>query len=216
MKTRWILKLVAPVLMITMVASVAGVFATWSYAEDLPVFKTETLPLTANEFYWEGAENLPEESVVGENHVALIERITKSEYGMNNPSAFLSEYIQDRISQSKDTVSSVAPTPGGNLKDLFNTSEMQKLDFMMHLHLDGNGNIIMCELFTFETADVGNREGKLVSPVYKTVLENKDGQWVPAKTFKGSATSMKYDAKQGGGNRITIDPISWLSDQVVG
>ena len=184
----------------------AFVKAQWIYSGSAPSNLNLGLDITV--FQWEGSEELPEDTEDGENHRALVKRITESDYGLNNASSFLSEYIEDRIYDSKDTVSSVAPTPGGNLKDLFNTAEMQALDFMIFLHLDGDKNIIDIELYTFETALVGNKIGTEVSPVYQTHLELTDGKWLPTKTTVGKSVSMRYDAKQGG-TRITIDPNAW-------
>lgn len=185
------------------------VYATWNYPDPSSIQNSSKLNMNVGVFVWEGADDLPQNDNVGQDHVALIERITQSEYGMNNPSSFLSQYIEDRINDEKDTVSSVAPTPGGNLKDLFSTSAMRALDFMMHLHLDANGNILFCEIFTFSTSLVGNTIGATISPVYKTELEYRNNAWLPKYTQSGSAKTMKYDAKQGG-TRITISPASWV------
>ena len=190
-----------------LLTTVSGVFATWKYPTQQPTVEAQ-IPLQITDFYWTGAGELPELDDVGENHVALIERLAISEYGMNNPDSFLSSYISDRINASKDTVSSVAPTPGGNLKDLFNTSEMQKLDFMIQLYLSEDDRIIGCEFYTFQTDDLGYSVGKAVSPVYKTIMKLENGKWLPEITYEGKSVTMKYDAKQGGG-RITIDPKKW-------
>ena len=195
------------VAVLLILSTVAGVYATWQYPTKQPGAEVQN-SIHIVDFFWTGAEELPENDEVGENHIALIERITISEYGMNDPDSFLSEYIADRIDESKDTVSSVAPTPKGNLKDLFNTSEMKKLDFMMQLYLSDNGQIIGCDLYTFLTADLGFSVGRTVSPVYKTVLKLEDGKWLPEITYKGKSVTMKYDAKQGGG-RITVSPEKW-------
>ena len=129
--------------------------------------------------------------------------------GLNNPNSFLNEYIRDRIDDGKDNAASVAPTPGGNLKELFNTPEISKLDFMIHIHFDANGDVSFYEIFTFETSLVGNTINKEINPVYKTIFVNSEGVWKPSETLVGKSVSMRYDAKQGGGKNITIDPNKW-------
>ena len=189
------------------ISTFTGVFATWKYPTQQPAIETQT-PIQVAEFFWAGTEELPEIDQDGQNHIALIERLTISEYGMNDPSSFLSSYIEDRIKDSKDTVSSVAPTPKGNLKDLFSTAEMQKLDFMMQLTLSSSDEIVGCDIYTFATENVGHNIGVAVSPVYKTVLKLENGKWLPDATYKGQSVTMRYDAKQGG-TRITINPSKW-------
>lgn len=204
-----------------------GVKATWFYHVKSP--GPIAIEPTLGIFAWEGSgdlpggggvvdpdlpvdpddPNLPPEVPVGENHMALIKRLIESDVGLNNSSSFLNSYIKDRIDDEKDNVASVAPTPGGNLKSLFNTTEIAKLDFMIHIHFDQSGNIETYELFTFETALVGTSAGKVVDPVYKTILINKNGQWVPQATYVGKSVSMRYDAKQGGGKNMTINPTAW-------
>ena len=190
------------------IATLTGVYATWKYPTKQPAIEVE-LPTHLVNFFWEGAEELPELGEEGSNHIALIERMTITSFGMNDQSSFLSDYIEDRIKDSKDTVSSVAPTPGGNLKDLFSTSETQKLDFMMQLYISDDKEIIGCEIYTFASADVPNSIGREVTPVYKTIMKLEDGKWLPDVTYKGKSVSMKYDAKQGG-TRITISPKDWV------
>ena len=185
---------------------VGGVKAAWHYS--LKPSDEFVLDINISVFAWQGSDELPDDEKVGENHIALIERITLSDFGLNNQSSFLSQYIASRIDEGKDTVSSVAPTPGGNLKSLFNTSEMQKLDFMIQVYTDSNGMVTGYELYTFETALVGNKIGTTVNPVYKTILALKNGDWLPETTMTGKSVSMRYDAKQGG-TRITINPAQW-------
>ena len=204
---RWISLLsICGILLVGIIGSF-DVFGVWIYSqamsEDIALdIKVQVVP-------WEGYEQLPDTNV-GENHIALIERIVNSNVGLNNSSSFLNEYIEDRINDDKDNAASVAPTPGGNLKDLFNTAEIRLLDFMIHIHFDNNGGVSFYEVYTFETALVGSSAGKNVSPIYKTILSYENGRWTPSQTIVGSATTMRYDAKQGGGKNITVDPASFV------
>ncbi len=211
MRIKSLSRLVMIITLCITLLTVSGVFATWYYVSDpTPQGVQTNLLLTANEFYWEGAEELPESDKVGENHIALIERITLSDQGLNTPSSSLSKYISDRIDDNKDNTASVAPVPGGNLKNIFNTPEIALLDFMIHHTLDENGEIIACDVYTFESALTEKQQiGKTIYPVYKTTLNYVDGMWKAVLSRVGSAMTMKYDAQQGG-TRITIDPSSWI------
>ncbi len=198
-----------------------GIFGAWIYSGSV----SQPLPLHVELglFAWEGSEILPggggetpenpdipvPEVPVGENHMALIKRLVESDVGLNNASSFLNSYIEDRLDDNKDNAASVAPTPGGNLKSLFNTYEMSQLDFMIHIVTDSNGQTIY-EIYTFETALVGNKEGIEADPVYKTILTLQNGRWTPIKTSLGKGYSMRYDAKQGGGKYMTINPDTWV------
>ena len=198
-------------LCMTTLATVAGVTATWTYAREPALSVVENVPIAMGVYNWDGAEELPEDSSGGENHIALVERIVYSTYGLNNASSHLNDVIEKRKSEAKDTASSVAPTQGGNLKDLFNTSEMQKLDFLLWFVFDEQGQVISYELFTFETSILGTKEGVRVTPVYRTlVVLDENGKWKPSHSEKGSALTIKYDAKQGGGKNLTVDETTFI------
>ena len=219
-------KSICSILVVAIIALVcffsSNVQGTWYYAMNEP--GSITVHLSAGKFAWEGSGDLPGgggtidpddpdvpvQPPVGENHLALIKRIVESDVGLNNDNSFLSNYIEDRIGEKKDSAASVAPTPGGNLKSIFNTAEIAKLDFMIHIIMDSNNNITAYEIYTFETALVGTREGIEADPVYKTILDYYEGRWVPVKTMVGKGYSMRYDAKQGGGKYMTINPHSWV------
>ena len=204
-------KIMLGVLCMTTLATVAGVTATWTYAREPALSVVENVPIAMGVYNWEGAEELPEDSSGGENHIALVERIVYSTYGLNNASSHLNDVIEDRKSEAKDTASSVAPTQGGNLKDLFNTSEMQKLDFLLWFIFDEQGQVISYELFTFETSILGTKEGVRVTPVYRTlVVLDENGKWKPSHSEKGSALTIKYDAKQGGGKNLTVNETTFI------
>ena len=204
-------KIMLGLLCMTTLATVAGVTATWTYAREPALSVVENVPIAMGVSNWDGAEELPEDSSGGENHIALVERIVYSTYGLNNASSHLNDVIEKRKSEAKDTASSVAPTQGGNLKDLFNTSEMQKLDFLLWFVFDEQGQVISYELFTFETSILGTKEGVRVTPVYRTlVVLDENGKWKPSHSEKGSALTIKYDAKQGGGKNLTVDETTFI------
>ena len=66
-----------------------GVKGAWHY--DLNPTSNINLDMNIGLFAWEGSEELPNLGDEGESHLALIERLTKSEYGLINPNSFLNE-----------------------------------------------------------------------------------------------------------------------------
>ena len=194
--------------------TVAGVSARFTYANGTPTPQEEGAFVHVALFYWEGAGSLPEDSNIGSNHIALIERIINSEEGLNTSNSHLNDVIEQRVDQNKQTASSVAPTQGGNLKNLFNTSEMRELHFLLHFQPNSDGTIDEYYLYTFERSILGSKQYVEVSPVYKTLVSLVDGQWKAMKSWAGKAETIYYDAKQGGGKLITIAPGTWYEANV--
>ena len=194
--------------LLAMFATITGVFATWRYAEQPTGSKVQQVGMTVVGFFWENAGTLPEDSDAGENHIALIERIINSEEGLNTPSSHLNDVINQRVDLNKNTASSVAPTKGGNLKRLFNTSEMRELHFNLYFTVH-NGQITEYFLYTFERSILGNKQDVQVSPVYKTQITLQDGVWKAVKSWLGSARTIYYDTQQGSGKDMTIAPTTW-------
>lgn len=206
-------KILLSLLCVTAVASVAGVSASWHYTngEYKTAEQNSSIALTA--YHWDGADELPEDSNIGENHLALVERIVYSSEGLNTASSHLNDVIQSRINNSKDTASSVAPTQGGNLKPLFNTSEIAKLDFLLWFIFDEQKQVVSYEVYTFETDILGKKESVRVKPVYRTIIEPaQDGKWKATHSEKGSAETIKYDVQQGGGKYLTINPRTFVKE----
>lgn len=192
-----------------MAGSIAGVSATFRYAVGNPQSVDTKSSFQISPFNWEGAEELPHDSIAGKNHLALIERIVDSEEGLNTASSHLNDVISERLGENKETASSVSPTRGGTLKKMFNTREMEELHFLLYFTPDENGEITEYQVYTFERSLLGSKEGTTVQPVYKTTVVLKSGGWDAVRSWHGKATTVFYDTKQGSGKDITIDPSSW-------
>ncbi len=195
-------------LLLVAIGTVASVSATWQYAEYPSNEQIREVNMQVVSFYWDSAETLPEDSVAGENHIALIQRIVDSDEGLNNPASHLNEVISQRVELDKNTASSVAPTKGGNLKNLFDTDEMRELHFNLEFYPQ-DGQITEYFLYTFERDILANRENVQISPVYKTQITLQNGVWKAVKSWKGLARTIYYDTKQGGGKDMTINPVTW-------
>lgn len=212
MKYKLIGRFVLIITLLMCVISIAGTFATWIYAEQFPDLSFVDYFVKLEGFYWEGVEELPDDIEIGGSHVYLIQRLVESDVGLNAPSSHLNEVIASRLDSGLDNASSVAPTKGGNLKPIFNTSETSLLDFMIYIYADENGNPYAYDLYTFESQDRAY-VGSLVSPTYKTTVILKDGKFKAERTYVGSAQAIKYEAAQGSGKALTIDPASWVASQ---
>ncbi len=186
----------------------SGVYGTWYYTTESADENFIAVRVGINNFFWEGAEELPDNPLIGESHFYLVENILDDNIGFNNPRSYLNQVVESRIEDAKDNVSSVAPTKGGNLKPLFSSSEIEKLDFMIIIYIE-NGQPYAYDLYTFETIDKGTQENVIVSPVFKTVVEKVDGEFKAIRSYKGSARTMYYDTNQGSGKDCTVNPNTW-------
>ena len=208
MKFKVISKIVALISFFGMTLGAMGVYANWQYAIAPIVPVKEEVLLDFNTFFWDGVEVLPDNPLLGESHFYLVENIVETELGINNPNSHLSEVIESRIDNSKDNVSSVAPTTGGNLKPIFSMSEIAYLDFYITIYVDDDNQPYAYDLYTFETI-YGTNAGGNVNPVFKTVIEKVDGVFKAIHSYKGKASTKYYDTKQGGGKSLTVNPDTW-------
>lgn len=207
------LKITTALLAFLAAVSAVGVSASFFYADADPEAQAQSVVAQVQNFYWDNAGALPEDSSAGENHISLIERIINSNEGLNEPSSHLNDVISQRVDLNKNTASSVAPTKGGNLKSLFNTDEMRELHFLLQF-APTNGVITEYFLYTFERAILGNKQGTLISPVYKTQIILENGIWKAAKSWKGKAETIYYDTQQGSGKDMTINPNTWVEETI--
>ena len=61
-----------------------------------------------------------------------------------------------------------------------------------------------------KTQHVCKKNGQFSTKTDKTVLaQNENGEWRAQKSEVGSTKTMRYDAQQGGGKNMAIDPHSW-------
>lgn len=106
-------------LLLVVVLTVSGVYATWTYSLDYSELDTEDIGITLSVFDYPPEEVLPggsnEQAPIGGNHLALIDLILnedKKGYGLNiNNNVILHKYLKN-----EPVVYSNQKVSGGNLK----------------------------------------------------------------------------------------------------
>lgn len=226
MKSKILLKIILSIVSLSIVVSCSGVFASWIYAEENPVESNKELPFILNEFYWQGAEELPEDSSLGENHVVLIEKILNGTYtdangnvtniGLNNPNSYISKEIENRSNISwfsSDTLGSMDYWERDDISKYFDTATTN-LTFLIYFP-EG----VSDTYYLFTTSVVLGEDspnipiGQVIYPIYRTTLvKNAEGVWEATETSTGFATSSYYENPITGSWLVkypSFDPTTW-------
>ena len=214
MKSKLLLKVLLTVTCVVSIATVAGVYATWSYSKGSPAPQEQSLTIQLQDFKWDGAEDLTNEK--GEDHYALISEIVDGEYGLNTPGSYLNKTIENRSSSwlfSSDTLGSMDFWEREDIKNYFDL-ETEKLSFLIYFP-DGYGETYY--LYT-TSVDFGSEGaniaiGEIIYPIYRTTLTKnaETGEYEAVKSELGYAESAYYS------NPITntwlkypsLNPDSW-------
>ncbi|MBE5756934.1 MAG: hypothetical protein E7342_03945 [Clostridiales bacterium] len=186
-----------------------GVFAYWLYYGAAP--QTLTLNLLTAVAPWEGSEVLPNDTMHGKNHVALIEAVLNGEYvsggekvnlGLNKGSdSYLNQKIKDRQDyfwRDATYLGSMDFWQEDNISDYFAINEAtNNLSFVLDFPKK-NATEQICYLYT-TSVDLGaSRNPKIpigtdVYPVFRTtLLKNAEGVWEATITEIGYAASEYY------------------------
>ncbi|MBQ8230063.1 MAG: hypothetical protein IJZ32_05165 [Clostridia bacterium] len=215
MKSKLFLKMLLITTGVVSVATVAGVYATWSYSNTAPTPTETTIAVQLQDFKWDGAEDLT--TSTGEDHYTLISEIVDGDYGLNTPGSYLNQTIQDRSSGwiTSETLGSMDFWEREEIKNYFDL-ETENLSFLIHFP-DGYGTTYYLYTTSVELgSDSANIEvGKIIYPIYRTTLEKnaETGDYEAVKSELGYAESAYYS------NPITgtwlqypsFDPESWVA-----
>ena len=209
------IKFATLIIAVTLLFAITSVSAAWVYATKLPDPIHTSIEIQV--FPWEGSEILPD-TVVGENHKALIDNILNGtmtnsngdtvEIGINNPDSEISNQIEDRTSKNKYTFGSMDFYDSQEMNAIFGL-QAAKLTFMIYSP-PSTPNVkylytTNCDLGSAGYLWWGNAKypiGERVYPIYRTRLEYQDDfdadgnptkEWVAVKTILGSAESAYYD-----------------------
>lgn len=165
--------------------SCSGVYATWMYAE-MPLYQQQAaMPLAMNSFEYAPQDIVPGGSIdapVGENHLALIEKIlNEASYGLN---ATKKPIIHNVLESPGDVIYCSQNVQGGNLKHLMidGVSAANKLYFVITKISDTEYHT-----FTFLYSDLNYIAGTEI-PVYKTLMiKGENGVWTAPRSYRGYA-----------------------------
>ncbi|MBQ2718588.1 MAG: hypothetical protein IJF73_00810 [Clostridia bacterium] len=203
-------RLSALLLLLSLVFSVGGVYATWNYANLGPTLSSLEMPVRLGEFNWAGSGDLPTDSEIGEDHISLIENIVShTEHGLNAKGSYLNEQIAARKKgsltwQGRDTLGSMAVTQSEELTDIFGLAA-SNLTFLIQFVSDTEYYVFTTSVYLGERGAIniwGNNSkpgnptvpiGEAVHPIYRTRLQKTNGTWAAVETVKGYATSAWYE-----------------------
>ena len=184
-----------------MAMTIAGVSASWRYAEGDIVDTTNEATVEIENFVWEGSEVLPDD-VQGEDHHDLIAAIVNGSNGLNTPNSALNQQIDSRKNswRSWDTFGSMDWRDEAAMNEMFNL-KTQGLSFMLYFP-DNQPE----KQYLFTTSiDLGEAGwisaspnipiGEYVYVVYRTSLAWNDEtqRWEEEKTEAGYAKSAYYN-----------------------
>ena len=222
-------RLLAAVLLFVTILSVGGVYATWQYSSSGPSMSEKEITVKLGEFNWVGSGELPTDSIIGENHLALVENIVSHpEHGLNTSGSYLNEQIEDRkdgsiLYGSRDTLGSMAVTQSEELKEIFGLDALN-LTFLILFDNDNEYYVFTTGVYLGERGEInwlGNNSkpgnptvpiGESVYPIYRTKVTKIDGVWTAVETKEGYATSAWYEESRRNENATQIpsfDPNSF-------
>ena len=215
-------KILALIFSCTILFSIGSVYAMWQYAESSSRSVSYSLVIKMSEFNWSGSGNLPDDDTIGENHIALIERIVNhTEHGLNTSKSYLNEQIKDRQdggigwSSGRDTLGSMAVSQSDELEEIFGLSA-ENLTFLIQFKSNTEYYIFTTNVYLGERGEInfwGNNSkpgnpttpiGQNIYPIYRTKVVKTNGVWAPVETKEGYAKSDWYDESRRNANATQI------------
>ena len=198
-------------MVLLMLFSVGGVYATWKYTNDGIAPGVVELPIRLGELNWAGSGDLPTDDAIGENHISLIDQIINHpQHGLNTSGSYLNDQIKDRQdgglgwSGGRDTLGSMAVTQSEELTEIFGLTSYS-LNFLIQFKSD-------TEYYIFTTGEYLGQRGEIsiwgtnktpgqptvpiggsIYPIYRTRVVKTDGVWAAVETQEGYATSAWYE-----------------------
>ena len=224
------------VMLILVSLTVGGVFATWKYSNLGTNPSYIDIPLKLGEFNWAGSGNLPTDDAIGEDHIALIEKIINHpEHGLNTSRSYLNEQIEDRQdgglgwSSGRDTLGSMAVTQSEELTEIFGL-DANNLEFLIQFKSSS-------EYYIYTTGvELGTRGelnwlgpslskpgkpttplGERIYPIYQTKVVKQNGKWAAVETKVGSCVSAWYEESRRNANLTQIpsfDPDTFTEGKI--
>ena len=228
-------KLLTIIISCVLLFSIGGVYATWEYASHPAYSVSSSLEIKISEFNWSGSGILPDDDVIGENHLALIEQIiSHPEHGLNKSKSYLNEQIEKRQdggigwSSGRDTLGSMAVDQSEELEEIFGLSA-QNLNFLIQFKSSTEYYIFTTNVYLGERGEInwlGNNSkpgnpatpiGQSIYPIYRTKVVKTNGVWAPVETKEGYAASAWYEESRRNANATQIpsfDPDTFVEGKL--
>lgn len=199
------------IICLTIIMSIGGAYATWSYAEQPPAEVSQGLGISISEFNYKAEEILPGGSSgpveIGQDHFAIIRLIVDEAgkgYNLNSSGSIVHSLLS-----KYDTVHANQKVSGGNLKFILDVSNnTHNLYYCVEKKSD-----TLYYIYTYSVdalATVGGTDLEL--EVYRTTIV-KDSKWTAQDSHLGTAktvtlSSLGFSASSHSSN-YTIDVTSW-------
>lgn len=227
-------KILALLLLLVSIFSVGGVYATWQYTNIGPNPGSTEISVRLGEFNWAGSGDLPTDSEIGEDHIALIQNIiSHPDHGLNASGSYLNDQIEDRENRwtgggARDTLGSMAVTQSTELSEIFGL-DANNLTFLIHMVSDTERYIYTTGVYLGERGEInfwGNNSkpgnpatpiGERIYPIYQTKAVKVDGVWAAVETKVGSAVSAWYEESRRNENATQIpsfDPDTFVEGTI--
>lgn len=216
------IQFVSFILCIVLIFSFGGAYATWEYSNSGPDPSSIDISIKLGEFNWVGSGDLPTDSLIGEDHIALIQNIIDhSEHGLNTSKSYLNEQIEKRQdggigwSSGRDTLGSMAVTQSEELTEIFGL-DASNLDFLIQFISSSEYYIFTTGVNLGERGEInwlGNNSkpgnpttpiGKAIYPIYRTLVVKTNGKWAAKETKAGYALSAWYEESRRNANATQI------------
>lgn len=204
-------KIIAIICLTLMLCTATGVYATWHLIGGPIPQREQTINAGLVEFTWAPEAILPDDSNIGESHLALIHMIVnESEEALNQRGSALASAIEQRKREDKNTIGSMGVIQGYNMKHYFTTSEVRELEFVIEFASDTEYYV-----YTFEDDDLdtANKERVWIE-AYRTKLILVDGVWRTDNSELGKAMTMYYDSNKGK-RALSINVTTWEKGKLV-
>lgn len=205
-----------------LLVSIGGAYGLWHYTVGTPDAKAVNLSIKLGQFNWAGSGELPDDSLVGENHISLIDQIINHpQHGLNKSGSYLNDEIAERkkgglLWSGRDTLGSMAVTQSEELSQIFGLAAVN-LEFLIQFKSD-------TEYYIFTTGvDLGERGeinsflgtnktpgkpttpiGENIYPIYRTRVVKTNGVWAAVETKEGYAKSAWYEESRRNANATQI------------
>lgn len=215
-------KWLAIFLLLAVVLTTGGVYATWHYTTTGPSPVHQEIPLRLSEFNWAGSGNLPTDDAIGENHLSLLDQIINHpEHGLNTSKSYLNEQIEERQdggigwSSGRDTLGSMAVTQSEELNEIFGLTSFA-LDFLIQFKSSTEYYIFTTGEYLGERGEInwlGNNKtpgkpavpiGQPIYTIYRTRVVKQNGVWTAVETTSGYALSAWYEESRRNANATQI------------
>jgi len=236
MKTKTLKNLLLIIVLVIVLGSISGTYATWYFSDNTPPSPIEeNMNLRLTIFSWEGSDILPEDEI-GYNHVKLVSNLIYGTMisngqevgiGLNHPDSELNAQLDTREKWGRTTFGSMDVWEGEQVENIFGL-EAAKLSFMIYSPKNdpsvkyiyttgvelGSAGLLSDSGFTYPV-------GERIYPIYRTKLngtivgrENNQNvyEWTAEKTVLGSALSARYENTVAGSSVVrtpAFDPTSF-------